>query len=124
MPFVDFAKYFITIIPLLTLQWIGVIALRKTGQPGVWWCMLSGTAVVTLMQALIPAIFAWQRLWGHEMLMQLHKTASYTLSCGSLLFGIGFAIHSCRLARFRERITELEMMNLAQATELERLRNR
>jgi len=43
---------------------------------------------------------------------------------GSLSFAIGFALHGTRNSRITQRTTELEMMNLAQATELERLRNR
>ncbi|MBX3741824.1 MAG: hypothetical protein KF712_12580 [Akkermansiaceae bacterium] len=111
-------------IPLLTLQWIGVMALRKTERTGAWWCMLAGTVSYTLSMAFHLTIYIWQGLWGHEMLMMVYHTTSYVRSGSALLFMIGFAIHAVRLSRMRGRIEELEMMNLAQATELERLRNR
>jgi hypothetical protein len=45
-------------------------------------------------------------------------------SLGGFMFSGGFALTAWQLSQLRERTAELEMMNLAQAAELERLRNR
>jgi hypothetical protein len=118
--------FFIFTLPVLIVQWIGVVKLTKQGRGADWWCMLSGTILTTLapfLQILIIFLLeaAYRRL-GNRLDVALTSLGVVPL-LGSLLFIIGFAIHASRLSRMRGRIEELEMMNLAQATELEKLRN-
>jgi len=121
--------YYLSLLGLIVIaQWIGVYGLLKHGRNGSWWWMLAGTSVTTMGAVSLALIYVIGRFtgipnWGeiHTILMTGY---GYLPPAGSLFFALGFAIHGSRLARHRERITELEMMNLAQATELERLQNR
>ena len=117
----------LSILPLLIAQWIGVLGLAKCGRSGEWWCMLIGTALTSLSTALQIANLVFMGFLssgGPSDLMMVYMAVGGISLLGGLLFMVGFAMHGHRSSRIRSRITELEMMNLAQATELERLRNR
>ena len=117
----------VTTLLLLTAQWIGVVGLSKSGRSGEWWSMLTGTiltslasvARITVLQFIGTQVAGRSTEW-----MMVYTAASFFSVFGGLLFMGGFAIHGLRVSRIRARVEELEMMNLAQATELERLRNR
>lgn len=112
-------------IPVLIAQWIGIFLLARSSRPSEWWWMLIGTALNTLAPMLLITGFLFFGLstpmdfWGLSWLM-----TEIGSILGPLLFMVGFALHAARQPRLRGRLEELEMMNLAQATELERLRNR
>src|SRR5690606_35645315 len=115
---------FIFSLPVLIGQWIGVVKLGKLGRTTDWWCMLTGTILTTLspllqllLTVLVGTVFSGTGTSFDVALMSLGVIPFL----GSLLFIIGFALHASRLSRMRGRIEELEMMNLAQATELDRL---
>lgn len=113
-------------LPVLIALWIGVVHLSKKGRTGHWWCMLAGAILITLQPVLWIAVEVIYRAMNGPMThySTTLMVTSRVSTLGYLLFMIGFAIHAIRLSRMRGRIEELEMMNLAQATELERLRNR
>lgn len=117
-------KAFIVFFYLLNLlvlagQWVGVLWLGKTEKNREWWCMAVGTGLTTIGRAGLLDIWLPISNPVHQQLIIGGSTHS-----GVILFAMGFAIHGCRSSNMRKRITELETMNLAQATELERLRNR
>jgi hypothetical protein len=91
--------------------------------------MVSGlllASLIILVQVFITAnqlIYLINRL-GPEFSEMYFTMISSLSGLSGLLFAIGFAFHGVRTSRIQARITELEMMNLTQATELERLRNR
>ncbi|RYD38163.1 MAG: hypothetical protein EOP87_02110 [Verrucomicrobiaceae bacterium] len=120
------AGLFLFALPVLIAQWIGVVHLAKSGRSGEWWCMLSGTIMTTLGPILqIAALsLSWMGTNDSMAFFTAIMITGAISTLGSLLFMIGFAIHAVRLSRMRGRISELEMMNLAQAAELERIRNR
>lgn len=125
MSIIEILKAFGTTIPFLIALWIGVIGLSRKGRPGAWWCMLSGTCVVTLASVTyFLLIILLQSSLSNDVFFQALQLTSYGHSLGFFLFAVGFAVHGCKVSRSQDRISELEMMNLAQATELERLRNR
>ncbi len=117
---------FLFALPVLIAQWIGVVKLARAGRSGEWWCMLAGASLTTLGPVLQTAAMFFLRNFdpAMEVFSMVLMAVGSLSTLGSLLFMIGFAIHAVRLSRIRDRITELEMMNLAQATELERIRNR
>jgi hypothetical protein len=117
----------IFMLPVLIAQWVGVVKLAKHGRSGAWWCMVTGTVLTTLGPVLqIAGIFLLTLMETSPNMSAYHDVIRFGgfSGMGPLLFAIGFAIHAVRLSGMRERITELEMMHLAQATELERIRNR
>jgi hypothetical protein len=115
-------------IPILIAQWVGVTALRKSGRTPAWWHMFVGVVFVSLslisQYLLVPYLSNVLDRGYQDLFSQIRSIASMLVASGFLLFSIGFALHSLRAANLSARITELELMNLAQATELERLRNR
>ncbi|WAC19335.1 hypothetical protein OVA24_19085 [Luteolibacter sp. SL250] len=111
-------------MPILIAQWIGVVKLSKHGRRGDWWCMVTGTALATLNPFLqVAGAFLFRSLGGDTVIFNVLMFGGLS-ALGGLLFAIGFVLHAMRLSNLQNRISELEMMNLAQATELERIRNR
>jgi len=120
------AGIFLFALPVLIAQWIGVVKLASAGRSGEWWCMLVGAILTTIGPVLhMAAMFFLSTFSPTTEVFGMAMMAVGSLSTlGSLLFMIGFAIHATRISRLRGRVEELELMNLAQATELERLRDR
>lgn len=114
----------ILFLPVLIAQWIGIAGLGKT-RNNAWWLMASGMLMATLGPIIsIPLSFLLSLHPGNPSLIEYFFFAiSAIFILGILTFAIGFAIHARNAGRIRVRVKELEMMNLAQATELERLRN-
>lgn len=102
----------------LAAQWVGVLGLSKTEKRHEWWCMAAGTCLTTIGR--VGMVQTW--LIPNPLFQQMIIGGCTYL--GMLLFAAGFAIHGYRHSRIDKRITELETINLAHATELERLRNR
>jgi hypothetical protein len=102
---------------------IGINALVKAEKtkPRV---MIIGNLIYTLGLGgyLISTAARFQH--SSESMLQLMTISSLLLLLGLFIFSIGFALHGTRANNRGSRIEELELMNLAQATELERLRNR
>lgn len=117
---------FLIYLPVLIAQWIGVVNLAKTGRRGEWWSMLIGTILITLGPILQMFILTFIKFGSGDPMstVETWMLIGGISTLGSLLFAAGFGVHGYRSSRRHDRITELEMMNLAQATELERLRNR
>lgn len=101
--------------------WSGLNGLIKI-DPRRPWSMLSGAMIYTL-GAVALALSLAETYFGKGDL-PLSFVALLFLLVGNLVFAIGFSFHGHKGRRLQQRIEELEMMNLAQATELERLRNR
>ncbi|HVJ45149.1 MAG TPA: hypothetical protein VM511_02110, partial [Luteolibacter sp.] len=110
-------------IPVSVCQWIGVIGLRKTGLKTERVLMLIGVLLSTagmLAQSGHILHYSIARSFYSDWWMELKVIVGAVSALGSLSFAIGFALHGTRNSRITQRTTELEMMNLAQATELER----
>jgi len=103
---------------VLAAQWIGFLGLAKTGKNQEWWCMAAGTCLATIGR-LSGSIFYVFTI-SDPYLGAIIGGLSFL---GMILFAVGFAIHGNRTSRIRGHIIDLELMNLAQARELERLRN-
>ena len=118
----------LVIIPVLIGQYIGVIGLARTRRDRAWSSMAAGTVLQTIGLILTLVTLTWvKNNTGQWRPLDLVSFFTISRSCslfGTLLFAIGFALMGWKAARRGDRITELELMNLAQATELERLRNR
>lgn len=113
---------FIFALPVLIAQWIGVVKLSKLGRPGEWWCMLTGTILASLSPILqILGIFLMGMSSGGSAMSigVVFAVIGAVTALGSLLFAIGFAIHATKQSSLRDRISELEMITLAQSTELQ-----
>ena len=116
----------LVMITMLAAQWTGVIILGRFRRGWDWWIMLFGSLFQTLgfvpfgilyfrqTSGLAPDFYQWP----------FFANVAIISSLGQILFLVGFAIHASKLLRIKSRTEELELMNLAQATELERLRNR
>lgn len=106
---------FILVFPVLIAQWVGVIALRRPGAPGSWWCMLTGTICSSL--GVVALIFATIGMSGFAPYIMLGGLSSL----GSFLFAIGFALHGLRSARAASRLADLEQLSAAMSEEIARL---
>jgi len=117
-------------LPFLIAMWFGILALRRNVRPMCWWIMLAGTAAATFGWGMMsPSVMKSAMIHlpiPNPLVISFYLNSNIRLiyPSGLLLFALGFATHAKGISRARSRITELEMMNLAQATELERLRNR
>lgn len=104
---------------------LGIHRMGKSRRGGDWYTMFLGILFLTIATFCLLVMAAGFRNKnysdGWELLIQL---AGFGILVGPFLFSVGFAIHGVKTSRLRNRITELEMMNLAQATELARLRDR
>jgi len=124
------ALTFLSVIAL----WIGLISLGRKAKGKAWHCMVIGAVLYSaaifltiwwyIEQSLSPITWIGAdqdlRFRLHSIGLAIRSTNTY----GLIVFFIGFALYHTRSAKLQQRISELEMMNLAQATELERLRNR
>jgi len=59
-----------------------------------------------------------------DLYSEIRFTAAKLMALGFLSFFIGFTIHCIRFVNLTNRIFQLETINLVQAKERERLRNR
>jgi fumarate reductase subunit D len=118
----------LSIVPIMIGFWIGVVGMGKAKRDAAWWWMIAGIGLQTAMALFYlflqfgMANFFGTVDWINEFADGMGTWAMSNL--GSLVFAIGFALMGWKAARRSDRITELELMNLAQATELERLRDR
>lgn len=113
-------------LPIIICYWIGVLCLRKSTKGADWWLMLSGTIIssISMIVAPLSAVLSFTGIVDRtELLMSVMLVIGASSILGSLLFAIGFAMHAARTANLRDRISELEILSLAQATELQRLRD-
>ena len=118
----------LVILPVMIGLWIGTMGLGKAKRDGAWWCMISGITLQSIIM-LVHLAITFGMMLSPDLFDPVNGFAFgigtwAVSSLGSLLFAIGFALMGWKAARRSDRITELELMNLAQATELERLRNR
>lgn len=121
---------FLIALPVLIAQWVGVVALRRSGRDGAWWCMLLGTMLSSLgvLASAVFTILLVSRVSGMgggggsamETMMMVGVALGGVSSLGSVLFMIGFAIHGLKSGRQAERIAELELVLSAQQEELAR----
>ncbi len=109
-------------LPVLVAYWVGVISLGKSGRNGAWWCMMIGTVLTTLGLFASVASMVMMYLTGFGSISGLGDyyvivivAASSLSGLGSLLFGIGFAIHGLKHRRVYERAEELENVIAAQS---------
>lgn len=125
--------YLISLLPslasilALVLQWIGVIKLGNFGRRSEWWLMLGGTIISTLNLVLLTASYLQIPVHiggrsAYTIINIIMQTSRFLNAIGLALFFLGFIIHCVRISKYRTRLKELEMMNLAQATELNNLR--
>ncbi len=115
-------SYLVT-LPVLVAQWVGIMGLRHAGKSGAWWSMAAGVALGTLGTVLwVGAMigFSTGGFRGTGSFMMISASALPAL--GSLLFGIGFAIHGLRASRSAQRVQELEQLAAAMSEEINQLR--
>ena len=115
---------FLLALPVLIVQWVGVIALGKCGRTGAWWTMLVGTVLSTL-GAILSAVFVFvliRRLAGSgsDQIVIYMAVIGGVSGLGSLLFTVGFAMHGLSSRRMKERVEELESVLAAQSEQLDR----
>lgn len=115
------------VLPLLgaIALWIGLVKLGQRNRGKIWLCMLTSGILYT---ASIFASMAWRISWNHSRdsstnIMVISVLGRAGSAFGLFGFFLGFAMHAARTANLRDRISELEMLSLAQATELQRLRD-
>ena len=120
---------FLLSLPVLIAQWVGVIAIGKSGRNGAWWCMMLGTALSSLgiLASVLALIMAASNFGSPgavasslEVITMAILGISVLAGFGSLLFGIGFAMHGLQHRRAKERAEELESVIAAQSEHLER----
>ena len=112
----------VLIVVVLGGQWAGVILLGKILRGFEWWTIFVGALFATLGSIA----YLWSVLGMTDSLNgPIYKQfAPWIYVLGQVLFSIGFLVHVLKILKTKSRVEELELMNLAQATELERLRNR
>lgn len=114
-------------LPVLIAQWVGVVALAKSGRSGAWWCMTIGTVLTTLgtlagLSIMVMAMVRPSWLSGSSAPFSTFMAASLGMMgaslLGSLLFSIGFALHALKVSRLSQRTAELETLCAAMAEEM------
>ncbi len=118
---------FIVTLPLLIAQWVGILGLRHAGRGGDWWTMAVGTGCSTVgVIASVAGMFLMNILssgsGGPDFNNILLIAARGLPALGSILFGIGFALHGLRAARVANRVQELEQLASAMSEEINQLR--
>lgn len=105
-------------LPMMILQWVGVVVLARAGRRADWWCMLAGV----ILSSLSPIFNMLVSLTGFasKPVLGYFSLVSIVGITGSLLFMIGFCLHALRTARMVERSAELEAIASAQAEQLNR----
>lgn len=117
---------FIVTLPVLIAQWVGILGLRHGGRAGDWWTMVAGVGCSTLgVIASVGGMFFMNSFSsgsgpGFSGIMLIAGSGLPAL--GSILFGIGFALHGLRAARVANRVQELEQLTSAMSEEINQLR--
>lgn len=117
---------FLFALPVLIAQWIGVIALAKSGRSGAWWCMAVGTSLTTVGSVLSLVFLALMMRGisgsggGIQQLAIYGGVVGGVSGLGSLVFVIGFAMHGVRSKKIEGRVEELESLITAQGEQLNR----
>ncbi len=116
---------FLLMLPVLIAQWIGVIALGRSGRHPAWWCMMLGTALTTIgavlsILAMVIMFTGSSQFGGMNSLGVSFLIVSGISGLGSLVFAVGFAMHGLRSKRVEHRVEELESLIAAQGEQLNR----
>lgn len=114
-----------TSLPVLVLQWVGVVVLARAGRRADWWCMLVGVVLATVSPVLVVASAVLASSGGLDRWVSRTYFGFMSLigiigTFGALLFMVGFCVHAFRAVRMVERTTELEAIASAQAEEMSR----
>jgi hypothetical protein len=112
---------FLLVLPVLIAQWIGVIALGKSGRHPAWWCMMVGTVLTTISAVLsvLAMVIVVTGTGGYGFGVSF-LIVSGLWGLGSLVFAVGFAMHGLRSNRVMHRVEELESLIAAQGEQLNR----
>lgn len=120
---------FIVTLPMLIAQWVGILGLRHAGRTGDWWTMAVGIGCSTVgVIASVGGMFFMNSFSsgsgrpGFSSIMLIAGSGLPAL--GSILFGIGFALHGLRAARIANRVQELEQLASAMSEEINQLRDK
>lgn len=112
-------------LPLLIAQWVGILGLRHAGRSGDWWTMAVGIGCSTVgVIASVAGMFLMNipGSGGPDFNNIVLIAARGLPALGSILFGIGFAVHGLRAARVANRVQELEQLASAMSEEINQLR--
>jgi hypothetical protein len=120
---------YIVTLPMLIAQWVGILGLRHAGRAGHWWTMAAGVACSTVgVIASVAGLFFMNSFssgsGGPGFSSILLIAGSGLPALGSILFGIGFALHGLRAARIANRVQELEQLTSAMSEEITQLREK
>lgn len=120
---------FIVTLPLLIAQWVGILGLRHAGKAGDWWTMAVGVGCSTVgVIASAGGLFfvnSFSSGSGGASFSSIMLIAGSGLpALGSILFGVGFALHGLRAARIANRVLELEQLTTAMSEEINQLRDK
>lgn len=118
---------YIVTLPMLIAQWVGIVGLRHAGKSGAWWSMAAGVACSTLgiVSSTVGVLLLTASRsggGGPNLSTMVMIGGSGLPALGSLLFGIGFALHGLRAARVANRVQELEQLAAAMSEEITQLR--
>lgn len=118
---------YIVTLPMLIAQWVGIVGLRHAGRTGAWWSMAGGVACGTLGIVVSAAgMFLLSTdgtgVGGPRVSTLMMIAGSGLPALGSILFGIGFALHGLKAARVADRMQELEQLAAAMSEEINQLR--
>ena len=117
---------FIVTLPLLIAQWVGILGLRHAGRAGDWWTMAVGIGCSTFgVIASVGGLFfmdSFSSGSGPSFSSIMLIAGSGLPALGSILFGIGFALHGLRAARIANRVQDLEQLTSAMSEEITQLR--
>lgn len=118
---------FIVTLPLLIAQWVGILGLRHAGRTGDWWTMAVGVGCSTFGVIASVGLFfmnSFSSGSGASFSSIVLIAGSGLPALGSILFGIGFALHGLRAARIANRVQELEQLTSAMSDEINQLRGK